>query len=188
MVRKLLLTLAFLGITTTALAQITSDDLMTFGVPASVAENVVSMCQQIAVGGNFRWEFESDGDFVQDSTNGGNLQLSKAGTVLTVPAATSISAAGSNLATATQLTTLATNISTVAASTGVKLFDVTGLNGFAFAIRNSGANALTIYPPTASGTINGGSAGAGVTCATAELCILVKVATNAFVGGAVVNF
>lgn len=78
--------------------------------------------------------------------------------------ATAISAAGTNLATATQLTALYSDITTVAASTGVKLVD-TGV-GVLQCGRNGGANALAVFPPTATNTINGGSAGASVSIAT----------------------
>ena len=65
-------------------------------------------------------------------------------------AATSITAAGTNLATATQLTATFSVVSTTPSGTGVILPNVIGT---AFWVHNAGANALLVYPP--SGTVNG---------------------------------
>ena len=185
---KKLLALLFFALSSTAHAQVVAKDLIGIGMPPAQANKVLEATRQLTSGGLKRFELDSSGNLNQDPTNGGNVILSKASTALALTVANSVSAAGSDLATATQLTSQFANITTVSSSTGVKLFDVSGKNGIIFAIKNSGANALAIYPPTASGVINGGSTGASVSCATAELCILIKVATNAYIGGAVVNF
>ena len=65
-------------------------------------------------------------------------------------AATSITAAGTNLATATPLTATFSVVSTTPSGTGVILPNVIGT---AFWVHNAGANALLVYPPT--GTVNG---------------------------------
>ena len=65
-------------------------------------------------------------------------------------AATSITAAGTNLATATPLTATFSVVSTTPSGTGVILPNVIGT---AFWVHNAGANALLVYPP--SGTVNG---------------------------------
>jgi hypothetical protein len=65
-------------------------------------------------------------------------------------AATSITAAGTTLATATQLTATFNVVSTTPSGTGVILPNVIGT---AFWVHNAGANALLVYPP--SGTVNG---------------------------------
>lgn len=80
-------------------------------------------------------------------------------------AATAVSAAGSTLATATPLNGKFNNVSTVAASAGVAL-PLNAAAGLVVYVRNSGANALSVYPATATGTISGGSAGAAVSLAT----------------------
>lgn len=126
-------------------------------------------------------------DLVQDATNGGNILLTKASSFVAQPAATTISAAGSAIGDATQLAATFNNITTVAASTGVKLYDSTS-NGYCIAVRNSGANNLNVYPPNASGTINGGSAGAAVVVATTEVAVFFKVAANTWIGGVMVVF
>ena len=79
-------------------------------------------------------------------------------------AAVAVSAAGSALADATKLTAKFNNVTTVAASTGVAL-PVNAAAGDMVVVMNGGANALTVYPATAAGTIAGGSAGAGVSLA-----------------------
>lgn len=78
---------------------------------------------------------------------------------------TGLTAAGTNLATALQLTARFNVIGTAAASTGVRL--PRGIPQIGeIRVVNRGANTITVYPPTSAGKINGGSAGAGVTLAT----------------------
>jgi hypothetical protein len=79
-------------------------------------------------------------------------------------ASTAVTAAGSTLSTATPLQSRFNNVSTVAASTGVSL-PVNAPAGLVVFVRNTGANALSVYPATAAGTISGGSAGAAVSLA-----------------------
>lgn len=79
--------------------------------------------------------------------------------------AVAVTAAGSTLATATLLNAKFNNVSTVAASTGVAL-PAGAAPGDVVFVANGGANALSVYPATAAGTINGGSAGAAVSLAT----------------------
>lgn len=80
-------------------------------------------------------------------------------------AATAITAAGNSLATATPLTSKFNKVTTAAASTGVSL-PAGSAAGEVVVVQNSGANALSVYPATATGTIAGGSAGAAVSLAT----------------------
>ena len=68
-----------------------------------------------------------------------------------------VSAAGSNQAGATALTTMINNVTTVAASTGVVL--PTAVAGYIVIVRNGGANALNVYPATGA-AINAGAANA----------------------------
>lgn len=93
--------------------------------------------------------------------------------------ATGLTAAGTTIANALQLTALVNLVSTAAASTGVKLPANTPIGQFVF-ISNAGANAINVFPPTSTGTLNGGSAGAAVTLAiggAANLCVRTS-ATN----------
>lgn len=80
-------------------------------------------------------------------------------------AATGLTAAGSTLGTALALNARTNVVGTVAASTGVALPAGAPVGDIVF-VSNGGANALSVYPATSSGTINGGSAGAAVSLAT----------------------
>lgn len=66
-----------------------------------------------------------------------------------------VSAAGSTQGTATALTTMINNVTTVAASTGVVL--PTAAAGYIVIVRNGGANTLNVYPATGA-SINAGAA------------------------------
>jgi hypothetical protein len=76
-----------------------------------------------------------------------------------------VTAAGSTLATATLLQDKFNVVTTVAASTGVSLPANSAVGETVF-VKNAGANALAVYPSTATGTIQGGSAGAALSLAT----------------------
>lgn len=96
-----------------------------------------------------------------------------------------ITAAGSAIGDAFQLTGGVNIITTAAASTGVKLPDMKG-SGVMVTVVNKGANTVNVYPPSSTGTINAGSAGAAVTLATNKAGVFVSTgnATWAFVAGA----
>lgn len=85
-----------------------------------------------------------------------------------------LTALGTTLATALQLIAYVNRISTAAASTGVSLPNNNFALGTEVKVRNDGANAITVYPATAGGKINGGSAGAGVSVAAASSRIFVQ--------------
>lgn len=78
---------------------------------------------------------------------------------------TALTATGTVIGDALALVSLVNVVSTAAASTGVKLPDVS--IGSTVFVQNNGANALNVFPHSSSGTLNGGSAGAAVTCAAA---------------------
>lgn len=79
---------------------------------------------------------------------------------MTYTNATNITAAGTNQGTATQLTAVEfNNVTTVASGTGVLL--VAASAGLRQIVKNSGANALTVYPASGD-AIDAGSANAGV--------------------------
>lgn len=81
--------------------------------------------------------------------------------------ASGLTATGSALADALQLNAAMNFVDTVAASTGVKL-PPKAAAGTVITVFNRGANALAVYPATATGTINGGSAGAAKSLATTD--------------------
>lgn len=75
-----------------------------------------------------------------------------------------LAAAGTTLATASALAAKFNNVAPVAASAGVSLPAGVAAGEVVF-VRNTGANALAVYPATATGVINGGAAGAAVSLA-----------------------
>ena len=94
--------------------------------------------------------------------------------------AIAVSAAGSTISDATQLKATNNRVSTVASGTGVMLYD--GVIGDTIFVYNSGANALKIYPPTSSQTINQLSAGGAMTLATNTAVMLKKFSSTAWIG------
>ena len=87
--------------------------------------------------------------------------------------ATGLTATGTVLSDALQLTAFVSLLGTVAASTGVKLISAWPVGQIGL-VYNGGANALNLFPHSSSGTINGGSAGAAVTIAAAAANIVVR--------------
>jgi hypothetical protein len=124
-----------------------------------------------------RWQITTGGSLIQD-VDGGNFVLSKANTAIILPVATGISAAGTNSATATALSMVINNVTTVASGTGVRLW-AAGV-GATIVVRNSGANPLLVYPNT-GGTINGGAVDAGVTVAVGTSVSFYVIADNTWV-------
>lgn len=81
------------------------------------------------------------------------------------PVGAAVTAAGTTISDATLLTGQVNNVTTAAASTGVKLNSNTPL-GITVVVRNGGASDLKLYPGSSSEQINGGSAGAAITLTT----------------------
>lgn len=81
------------------------------------------------------------------------------------PVSAAVTAAGTTLADATLLTGLVNNVSTAAASSGVRLNSNTPV-GNTVVVRNGGANDLKLYPTSATDQINGTTAGAAITLTT----------------------
>lgn len=117
------------------------------------------------------------GDLSQNATNGGNLVwANKQSTAITQTATTSITAAGTIITDATDLTAVFNHVTTAAASTGVQLWDAP--IGSTITVVNSGANALNVWPHSAAGTFNGGSAGSAVAVATNTYNVFVRVSST----------
>lgn len=106
-----------------------------------------------------------------------------AGAFVLMPVAATVSAAGSDITDATALTAAYNAITTVAASSGVKL-PVAAI-GATVVVQNLGANDLEVYPPTALGTLNAASAGDPITLAAATDDILTarKISATAWICG-----
>jgi hypothetical protein len=81
---------------------------------------------------------------------------------------TGLTAAGTTIADAAAIPAAVNVFGTVAASTGAIL--PRGDIGDCVTVRNGGANALLVYPPSATGVINALSAGAGFSMATGKNC------------------
>lgn len=129
-------------------------------------------------GGSNMWTFSTAGNITQNASSGGDIVLSKAQTNIYLPSTNNITAAGTTVADATQLTAVFNNVTTVAASTGVKAWNHSPALIW---IRNGGANTLTVYGNDASATINGGAAGAGVTVVVGAMVGMLKIATNTWI-------
>lgn len=99
-----------------------------------------------------------------------NLQAETVTYAPTKSVSTGLTAAGTTISDALALVSFVNVVSSATASTGVKLPDAP--IGQTVFVQNNGANALNVFPHSSSGTLNGGSAGAAVTCAAAagNLC------------------
>lgn len=93
---------------------------------------------------------------------------------------TGITAAGSDLAGATALTNDVNVVGTVAASTGVRLPASAEVGDVVF-VHNLGANSLSVYPPTATGVIDGGAAGAAKAVAAGKGAMFRRVSATLWV-------
>lgn len=87
---------------------------------------------------------------------------------------TALSAAGTTIADATDITTETSSFGTVAASSGAQLPSKAKVGGVFF-VENRGANALSLYPHSSTGTLNGGSAGDAVSVAAGELALCIRL-------------
>ena len=105
---------------------------------------------------------------------------------IALTAAATVSSAGSANTDATDLTAQVNNVTTVAASSGVQL--PAAPIGTQILVRNSGANALLVYPDGAGVKVNGGTDGAAVSVATTEVGIFAKVSATNWIGGVAVAF
>lgn len=93
---------------------------------------------------------------------------------------TSLTATGTTITDALQLTGFYSNVGTVALNTGVKLPQQwpIGVSGYVY---NGGANVLRLYPPNTSSTLLGQSAGAHVTIAAGAANLIIKTTNFAWV-------
>lgn len=133
--------------------------------------------QPVSGGSPTSWSFLSNGTLTQNGTSGSDIVFSKAGTALRLTSANGLTAAGSARTDCLALTATYNTVTTTAASTGVCLFASSGI-GSAVVVHNRGANALNVYPESASAAINGGSAGAAVAIAATATAFCMNVAAN----------
>lgn len=93
--------------------------------------------------------------------------------------ATGLTATGTTITDALQLTAFISLLGTTAASTGVKLPPLWPIGQMGF-VYNGGANALNLFPPTATIKINGGTDGAAVTIAAAAGNLIMRHSATDF--------
>lgn len=123
---------------------------------------------------------DNNGDFQQDSTYGRQIVFTRNNYGIRYRTEPTLTAAGTDLAGADQIAATINRYTTVASGAGAKLSDVTGI-GSEVRVINSGANALLVYPPNVSSTINGGGGGGSVSIATGACGIFIKVAASTWV-------
>lgn len=92
---------------------------------------------------------------------------------------TGLTAAGTTITDALALTRFINIIGTAALNTGAKLPSVWPIGQWGL-VQNNGANPINLFPPTASLTINGGSAGAAVTIAAAAGNLIIRHSATDF--------
>ena len=90
---------------------------------------------------------------------------------------TSLTATGTTIADALQLTRFYSNVGTTALNTGVKLPSAWPIGQMGI-VYNGGANALNLYPPTSSDSLLGKTAGSPVTIAAGAANLVIR--TGAF--------
>lgn len=93
--------------------------------------------------------------------------------------ATGLTATGTVIGDALQLTAFISLVGTTALSTGVKLPPNWPIGQWGF-VYNGGANPLNLFPPTATIKINGGTDGAAVTIAAAAGNLIMRHSATDF--------
>lgn len=112
------------------------------------------------------WTMEqSGGDLVSHATNGGDIILNKSGSNILLPVSASVTAAGTTISDATQLTNWWSSVMVTASGTGVKLYNVQV--GAQACVQNHGANDLELYPNDGTSSLNNAGNGAAITLAAA---------------------
>lgn len=129
-------------------------------------------------GSNQLWAFSNGGALTSNATTGGDLVLAKASTSVRQVVGNTLTAAGTVFSDALALTAVVNNVTTVAAATGVRLW-LAGVGSVVY-VKNSGANALLVYPDT-GGTINAAAANASVSIAVGAIGIFTVVAASTWV-------
>ena len=125
------------------------------------------------------WTYSVDGTITQNASYGGNLIFSRSSTGIRLTAGAGLTAAGSAIGDALQLTAIYNDVTTAAAGTGVKLWSNT--SGHILTVKNRGANDLLVYPPNGSGIIDGNPAGNAVSVAVGSSGIFIQVSANQWV-------
>lgn len=107
------------------------------------------------------------------------LKLEEPASAAVRKTSTGLTATGTTITDALQLTSFMHVVSTTALSTGVKLPSVWPIGQIGF-VQNNGANPLNLFPPTAAISINGGTLGAAVTIAAAAGNLIIRNSATDF--------
>ena len=130
------------------------------------AHDVAIMTNSIA-----RYAFDDDGNIVQRAA-GGSALFTNANTAV-VQRFAKVAAAGSTISDATDLSAVFNAVSPVASGAGAQLWEAP-LHAEIRVLNNNGANALSLYPPAASVSLNHYAAGSPVSIASNEEAICIK--------------
>lgn len=166
------------------------ESLVNTGCPPELAQ---ILSDQYASGslvrtdGQIAWDVDAQGDFVQNATYGGSIELTKNNTSVGEPAATSVAAAGTTITDATDLTKAHSNVTTAAAGTGVQLWDAP--LGSTLTVRNESSvfAPLNVYPPSASISINSRSNGTPYVLSYGECGQFTKVSSVLWIAQVGIN-
>lgn len=164
------------------------------GTSLTHAKNIESNGQALRIGPSTSHDLElqsndtlrvsikaSTGDLEMDGTNGGSIKLTKTNTCVTPgDVSTGLTATGTTISDALDLTAVLNQLSTVPANTGAQLWDAP-VNA-RIEVINNGVSNLNLYPHSGSGTINGGAGGAAVVIVANEIALCYRdTSTNWFV-------
>lgn len=112
---------------------------------------------------------------------GAGFSPGQASALVSSSVTTGISAAGTTLGTATDLTTSINLVSTAAAGAGVALPTGYTTNDTVMVFNDNTGNSFYVYPESASVQINQMSVGAGILLPTNTSCMFVKASTTRWV-------
>lgn len=128
--------------------------LIGVGCPPELAQVISDNTGVVRPDGQTAWDVDAQGDFVQDATYGGSIELTKDSTAVGQPARTGFTALGSTISDAAPLAKVSTNVTIAAAGTGVLLWDAP--LGSELTVRNESSvfAPINVYPPSGSVSIN----------------------------------
>lgn len=150
------------------------------GCPPELAAIIADNTGVIRPDGQKAWDVDAQGDFVQQATYGGSIELTNDNTSVAQSYAAAVTAAGSTISDATQLAKVNNNVTvTGAAGVGVKLFD--GPIGTTIRVRNERSLPVNVYPPTASVAINSFAVGAPIIISYNDYAEFTKISATQWI-------
>jgi len=131
------------------------------------------------INSNEVWNLDASGNLNQNATNGGNLVLTKASSAVAQPYAATVSAAGTTISDATDLTAVHNAITSCSSGQGVQLWDAP-LGAVISVFNNQGSDVLRVYPHSGSGTIDAASAGAAIQLGIYQKAFFIRLSSTAW--------